>query len=552
MDNARLIAAIVLSMLVFVVWDYFFVGKQNVEQPKKTTPSEQQVAKAPELTAAEQAGVSVAAPSQPPGLQTLQPARSITVNTPLYSVKISERGAEFKSFVLKQYRQSLASDSPLYEMIPPEMQGGTVRLGFAGKSVEGLKGAVFKTNLEPDSVDVGAGPREVAFSWRSPQGFVVEKKFVFSPESYMIGLSVTLTNGSSQTVRDKLFLSLLKPEIEGGSRMGFEGPSALINNKAEEVKVKKIKKKNVYDGQLTWIAIQDRYFMSAIMPEQALEASMRLFLHENDLLENQYVHPELVIDPGSRHIFKYNLFFGPKSLDILKKLDYDLDKAVNFGWFDFLAKPFVWIMDFLYKNFVANYGVAIIILTILSKIVLWPLGNISYKSMAEMKKIQPEIAKLKEKYGDDKKKMNEEMMHLYKAYKVNPLGGCLPMLVQIPVFFALYRMLYGAIELRHAPFFGWITDLSAPDRLLSFDVAIPFMEPPYGIPVLTIIMGATQLIQQKMSPPPGDPAQAKMMMLMPLVFTVIFINFSSGLVLYWLVNNILSIAQQYYVSKKHA
>ncbi|NQT70057.1 MAG: membrane protein insertase YidC [Desulfobacteraceae bacterium] len=552
MDNARLVAAIVLSMLVWVGWSYFFVEEQKVEPPKKTTQGEQSVAKAPALPATEQTVAPGAAPPQAAGLQTLQPARSITVNTPLYSVKISERGAEFKSFILKNYRQSLGSDAPLYEMIPPGMQGGTVRLGFAGQSVEGLKGAVFKTNLESDSVDVSAGSKEVAFSWRSPSGFVVEKKFLFSPETYMIGLNVTLTNGSSQTVRDKLFLSLLKPADEKGSRMGFEGPSALINNKAEEVKIKKIKKQSVYDGKLTWIAIQDRYFMAAIIPDQAVEASMHLFLHANDLLENQYVHPELVIDPGSRHTFKHNLFLGPKSLKVLKKLDYNLDKAVNFGWFDFMAKPFVWIMDFLYEHFIANYGVAIIILTILSKIVLWPLGNISYKSMAEMKKIQPEIAKLKEKHGDDKKKMNEEMMHLYKAYKVNPLGGCLPMLVQIPVFFALYRMLYGAIELRHAPFFGWITDLSAPDRLFRFDVTIPFMEPPYGIPVLTIIMGATQLIQQKMSPPPGDPAQAKMMMLMPLVFTVIFINFSSGLVLYWLINNILSIAQQYYVSKKRA
>jgi YidC/Oxa1 family membrane protein insertase len=552
MENARLFAAIVLSMLVFVVWNHFFVGKQEVEQPQKTSPAEQPVAKAPELPATEQGVVPAAASPQVPGLQALQPARSITVNTPLYSVKISERGAEFKSFVLKNYRQSLGSDSPLYEMIPPGMQGGTIRLGFAGRSVEGLQGAVFTTDLESESVDIGHGSKEVAFSWRSPQGVVVEKKFVFSPETYMIGLNVTITNGSSQTVRDKLFLSLLKPVDEKGSRMGFEGPSALINNKVEEVKVKKIKKQSVYDGKLTWVSIQNRYFMSAIMPDQAGEASMRLFLHANDLLENQYVHPELVIDPGSRHTFKYNLFLGPKSLKLLKKLDYNLDKAVNFGWFDFLAKPLVWIMDFLYEHFIANYGISIIILTILSKIVLWPLGNISYKSMAEMKKIQPEIAKLKEKYGDDKKKMNEEMMHLYKAYKVNPLGGCLPMLVQIPVFFALYRMLYGAIELRHAPFFGWITDLSAPDRLLRFDVAIPLMEPPYGIPVLTIIMGATQLIQQKMSPPPGDPAQAKMMMLMPLVFTVIFINFSSGLVLYWLVNNVLSIAQQYYVSKKSA
>jgi YidC/Oxa1 family membrane protein insertase len=236
---------------------------------------------------------------------------------------------------------------------------------------------------------------------------------------------------------------------------------------------------------------------------------------------------------------------------ILKQLDYDLDKAVNFGWFDFIAKPCVWLMNFLYK-FIPNYGVAIIILTLLIKIVLWPLGNKSYKSMNEMKKLQPLMAEIREKHKHDKKKMNEEIMGLYKVYKINPMGGCLPMVAQIPVFFALYRMLYEAIELRHAPFVGWINDLSAPDRLFRFDFNIPFMQPPYGIPVLTIIMGASMLLQQKMTPSPGDPAQAKMMMLMPIVFTFIFINFSSGLVLYWLVNNIFSMTQQYYIIKKNA
>ena len=172
--------------------------------------------------------------------------------------------------------------------------------------------------------------------------------------------------------------------------------------------------------------------------------------------------------------------------------------------------------------------------------------------MNEMKRIQPLMAEIREKYKNDKKKMNEEVMALYRTYKVNPMGGCFPMLLQIPVFFALYRMLYEAIELRHAPFFGWINDLSAPDRLFHFSFHIPMMEPPYGIPVLTIVMGGTMFLQQKMSPPPGDPTQAKMMMLMPIVFTFIFINFSSGLVLYWLVNNILSIGQQYYVQKKNA
>jgi YidC/Oxa1 family membrane protein insertase len=169
-----------------------------------------------------------------------------------------------------------------------------------------------------------------------------------------------------------------------------------------------------------------------------------------------------------------------------------------------------------------------------------------------MKKLQPLMTELREKYKNNKQKMNQEIMGLYKTYKVNPLGGCLPMVVQIPIFFALYRMLYEAIELRHAPFFGWINDLAAPDRLFNFDFSIPFMQPPYGIPVLTIIMGGTMFLQQKMSPPMGDPSQAKIMMFMPIIFTVIFINFSSGLVLYWLVNNILSISQQYYIQKKYA
>jgi YidC/Oxa1 family membrane protein insertase len=227
-----------------------------------------------------------------------------------------------------------------------------------------------------------------------------------------------------------------------------------------------------------------------------------------------------------------------------------LDRAINFGMFTFLAKPCLMLMNWLY-GLIPNYGVAIIILTIMIKVVLWPLGNKSYKSMNEMKKLQPLMTELREKYKNDKKKMNQELMSLYRTYKINPMGGCLPMLVQIPVFIALYRMLYEAIELRHAPFIGWINDLSAPDRLFRFGFEVPLMEPPYGIPVLTLIMGATMLLQQKMTPPMGDPTQAKIMMFMPLIFTVIFINFSSGLVLYWLVNNVLSIAQQYYIIKKY-
>jgi len=326
----------------------------------------------------------------------------------------------------------------------------------------------------------------------------------------------------------------------------------LINEKLEEIKIKDIAEKNTYTGKLNWVAVQDRYFMMSVIPDQVeAEASMRLFLKEDNLLEAQYLNPAGDIRPGTQHTYQYSLFFGPKSMKILKKAGHDLGKALNFGWFTVLAKPCVWLMNRLY-SVIPNYGIAIIILTLLIKIVLWPLGSKSYKSMSEMKKIQPLMKEIREKHKNDKKKMNEEVMGLYRTYKINPLGGCLPMVVQLPVFFALYRMLYQAIELRHAPFFLWIDDLSAPDRLFHFSFSIPFMEPPYGIPVLTIIMGATMLLQQKMSPPMGDPTQAKMMMFMPLIFTFIFINFSSGLVLYWLVNNVLSIAQQYYIQKKFA
>ena len=561
MEQTRLLIAIALSFLIFMLWSYFFPGKKEVPKPEQATKAEQQIEeetyiKEKEPVIATTPPLSKEIPSKP-----IQPSRTITVNSSLYKAQIAERGAVFKSFVLKEYRESLDADSLLFEMISPDISARTVKLGFAGNSIRGLDDAVFSANLKSDSVNIDDKSQDILFSWTSPEGIVVEKNFLFSPETYMIDFNVTIKNGSNKTIQDNLTLTLVQTahgkktgstKSSSAGRYGFEGPSALINNELEQIKTKKIKDKNVYTGKLKWIAVQDQYFMSAIIPDEPVEASMRLYMNENKVLQNQYVQPVSVINSGTQHVFKYRIFIGPKSLKRLSKLDCDLVKAVDFGWFDVLAKPCVWIMNFLYDHFIPNYGVAIIILTLFTKIILWPLGSKSYKSMNEMKKIQPLMAEMREKYKGDKKKMNEEVMRLYKTYKVNPLGGCLPMVVQIPVFFALYRMLYGAIELRHAPFFLWINDLSAPDRLFSFDISIPFMQPPYGIPVLTIIMGATMFLQQKMSPPMGDPSQARMMKFMPIAFTVIFINFSSGLVLYWLVNNMISIAQQYYIQKKNA
>ncbi len=557
MDQARLLIAIVLSVVVFLVWQLLFVDQQPTQRPAqdpqqsatKAEPAQQEKPYTPETGVAEidRSGIAetpVTVPARVPQM--------ITVDTPLYRVKLSEKGAGVTSFILKDYREKVREDSPLKELLPQDNPIETVLTGFVGKSLAGLDNAVFSNNVNADTVQIERETRAITYSWKSERGVVVEKTYKFAPDSYLIGLDIVIKNGSPQGIQDKLFIALTGAAPSDNRIYGFEGPSALIDKNLEEVDVKDIKDKSTYSGTIKWVALQDRYFMMSVIPETVGSASMRLFTRDPNLLEAQYVLPDGTIGPGTQHSYQFSLFFGPKSMQVLGDAGHDLKIALDFGMFDFLAKPCVWIMNKLY-SVIPNYGIAIIILTVLIKIILWPLGSKSYKSMSEMKKIQPLMKEIREKYKDDKKKMNEEVMSLYRTYKINPLGGCLPMVVQLPVFFALYRMLYQAIELRHAPFFLWIDDLSAPDRLFRFDIAhIPFMEPPYGIPVLTIIMGATMLLQQKMSPPMGDPTQAKIMMFMPIIFTVIFINFSAGLVLYWLINNILSIAQQYYIQKKFA
>jgi YidC/Oxa1 family membrane protein insertase len=556
MDQARVFIAIALSFLIFLAWDFFFSSKTPPEKPQQSTEEVQKVEEkiAAEKPYVKEAEVQTAVAPQAVGdpVQAQKTARTISVQAPFYSAKITEQGAAFSSLVLNEYKEFVDNDSPLKELVPTEVSPGTVTLGFHNQSLLGLEQAVFTSDFRGETLEVSDKPADLKFTWVSQDGVVVEKKYHFEPESYLIGLSVTLKNGSTRTIQDRLYLSLLKTLKSDKSVYGFTGPSALINGKLEQIDIDDIEDKDTFDGDISWIAIQDRYFMSSIIPKEPIAASMRLALEDEKFIINSYLQPQTTFHPGTQQTFDFDLFQGPKSMKLLRSYNNNLDKAINFGMFDILAKPCLWLMNFIYENLIPNYGIAIIILTLITKGLLWPLGTKSYKSMSQMKKMQPLIQELKEKHKDDRKKMNEATMSLYRTYKINPLGGCLPMVVQIPVFFALYRMLYEAIELRHAPFLLWINDLSAPDRLFNFNFSIPFMQPPYGIPVLTLIMGASMLLQQKMSPPMGDSTQAKMMMLMPIVFTFIFINFSSGLVLYWLINNIFSMGQQYYISKKYA
>jgi YidC/Oxa1 family membrane protein insertase len=545
MDQMRLLVALVLSFLVFMLWNVFF-GQETKPRP---TPQLQQEARVEEKA---QPKAAVAQPeAAPPAVaktEPQRPARQLTVETPLYKVGLTENGASINSFVLKRYHVGVSPDSPLQDLLPENGALNALFVGMGGVAA-GLEDAVFQAKLNGDQLSLTDGSREVVFAYTSPNGVQVEKVYRFSADSYLIGFEVRVANLTDKPIKDSLVVGVRNTLAAKKSSYVFEGPAALVDRSLQQVEFDDIAKKGNLSGNVRWMSIESRYFMLGLIPLKEQPAAVRISAQPNHVVESRYIEPEQTLAPGANEVYPFELFFGPKSLTLLRAAGHDLDKAIDFGFFDLLAKPCLWVLNYIY-SVIPNYGMAIIILTILTKVLLWPLGTKSYKSMSQMKKMQPLIQEVREKYKDDRKKMNEAVMGLHKTYGINPLGGCLPLVVQIPFFFALYRMLDSAIELRHAPFLLWINDLSAPDRLFHFDFSIPFMDPPYGIPVLTLIMGATMLLQQKMTPATGDPTQAKMMMLMPVVFTFIFINFSAGLVLYWLVNNVLSIGQQYYTQKK--
>ncbi|MCP3901951.1 MAG: membrane protein insertase YidC [Desulfobacteraceae bacterium] len=563
-DEKRLLLAIILSVVVLVGWNFLYVQPQAKKNAQNTKTTEQQSDPSQSPTNQNQSNTKVSdyqpvkeknttftdVASNTQDLK-MDDFRTISIATPLYNISLSEYGASVTSFTLNNYNETNKKDSPIKELVPKEVVSGLFRLSLKGKSIPSFESAVFKANISQDKTVLKSGTKSISFTWTSEEGIIFEKLLTFHSDSYLIGCDVIIKNGAPMPLNDALGISVagfLDKAAEKAARFTFSGPIGLVNEELQEVKKKKIEDKDTYMGNIFWTGYTTRYFMSCIIPEKPVDGEFKV-TNSNDVLTSTLYHPMERIDPGKMQKIPLSFFMGPKSLTILQQANKSLTKAVNFGWFTLLAKPLLVTMNYIYKVF-PNYGVAIILLTVLIKILLWPLGTKSYKSMNEMKKVQPLMAEIREKYKDDKTKMNQEVMALYKTYKVNPVGGCLPMLAQMPIFFALYRMLYQAIELRHAPFVGWIQDLSAPDRLFHFGFSVPFMQEPYGLPILTIIMGATFFLQQKMTPTSGDPTQAKMMLLMPIFMTVIFINFPAGLVLYFFANNLISMGQQLYIQKK--
>jgi len=552
--DKRTILAFILSFVILVGWSLFFGPKQEQAPVQKEVPADQLGEQVPESrkTVPPPLPATDSGQEETPGHAIhAEDEKEIKIDTPLYTAVFSNAGPALRSFKLKQYRLTTDPASPLIDLVSLKKDmGDALRIAFDNHSAPENGATIFQVDQDTVLLGPGASPQDIVFKGRTQNDLSIVQTFRFYPDQYRIDLNVEVANRSGSPV-EGVFRGSLKalPPDDKGGYYAYVGFAALLNTKLEEVEVKDPSDEETLRGTLGWVAYEDTYFMTAIVPDVPSEGMFTGRHLSSGIQEGTYVQPQISIPPSEVKSSRYALYLGPRDLGILKDFGKNLDRAINFGWTDIIAKPLLYVLRF-FNTYIHNYGLSIILLTVLVKILFWPLTHKSYKSMKEMQKLQPRMAKLREKYKGDKQKLNQEMMALYKTYKVNPMGGCLPMIIQIPVFFALFRVLGGCIELRHAPFALWINDLSAPDRLFHFPFQIPFMTPPYGIPVLTLLMGASMFIQQKMTPTPGDPAQAKIMMFLPIIFTFMFINFPSGLVLYWLVNNVLSIGQQYRIHKK--
>ena len=550
--------AIVLAFFILLGYQYLFV-KPEAEQPVvEKTVAEQPAAKEAEsgqpqsVPAVSASAENQAEPQQPmkfeqPANLPGQEGRDIVVETNSYTAVISETGGGIKSFKLNHFNETAEPDSERKELITTESFTELPLYFSWGVGPGRAQVPTFNSDRETLKVEKGEN-QSLTMTAQMTSGLQITKRLVFDPDTYLIKVSFDIYNFSETPLKGSPYMSLTNnPFGSNAMRYIFSGPAALVDGKLEQVKPKDLEEKGkTLKGNIAWAAFEGTYFMTGVIPEKNDGVSLKLSA-EDEKINTLLIGKEEVI-PAKGHLqYNYQAYFGPKKMADLKVAGHQLERVVNFGWFDVLAKPALYILNYFYK-YIGNYGVAIILVTVLIKLLFWPIAQKGLKSMKNMQKIQPKMAKLKEKYKDDKTRLNEEMMGLYKTYKVNPLGGCLPMVLQIPVFFALYRVLLQAIELRHAPFMLWITDLSAPDRLM-IGIDIPMLG---GIPVLTLLMGASMFLQQKMTPSSPDPTQAKIMMFLPVIFTFMFLNFASGLVLYWLVNNLLSIAQQYIINRQTA
>ena len=543
--------AVAISIAILLVYYEVLLPRLYPAPPKSSPPlgapaerAERDPARDPEIPELEPlpelapAAIEAAAPA----IAALADAPEVTIETDLYTAVFTAAGGRLRSLTLKAYSTSNAPGSPPLEMVVPG-SGGRLPMGLElrGEQMVSDDGVLYE--IRGDSRRL-SGEEEASLSlfWRA-SGITVEKRLRFRGDSYPFFLDVVPQEVPAGTVEIGLsWLKGISADDESGGLAGvFQGVVAVVDGKLVHKAFSDLDKGEVLTGDVGWAAYGSTYFISAVIPENG--ENTRLWMR----VQNQTAETRVLSRTSGSTPVSFELYVGPKETEALEGAGHGLQKAVDYGYFAFIAVPMLQVLRFLHYV-TGNWGVAIVLLTLGIKILFIPLTQKSFKSMREMQKLQPQMQKLREKLKDTPEQMNKEIMELYRRHKVNPLSGCLPMVLQIPVFIGLYNALLNAIELRHAPFMLWINDLSVPDRLGS--LPIPFVEPP-GIPVLTVIMGASMLVQQWMTPAMGDPMQQRMMMIMPLIFTVMFVNFPAGLVLYWLVNNVLTIAQQYVMMRKN-
>lgn len=549
MDSKALLA-IVLSVLLFFVWRFYFAPQQFPTQQQQQSVT---TTTTPAPAAPPQAALA------PPAVPRVDLATQKTwsIGDQLYKMKIIAQGARESSFELLKFKQTLSPHSPPIQLVQDTSYLPLDVQLVSHKDLD-LSALDYSTSAPADEqIQQGVASKSVSFHAEVPGKIRITKVFTVKPDSYGINMEVRIRNLSKATFSDRMGISFYFKPYTTGEKYNPSRLTYYAGGANHDVSPKSFDKPGVIPPSIDWLAYQDNYFIQAIVPPasggyQLIPSELSGGTPDNEITRVVYLTNDFALAPNEAKTFNVELYNGPKQIPALKLADHNLEASVDYGWFSIIAKPLVVVLRWFY-SFTGNYGVAIILLTLGIKLIFWPLTHKSYTSMQKMKKVQPKIQQIREKYKDDREKLNQELMQIYKTYKVNPLGGCLPMALQIPVFFALYRMLEGTVELRHKPFMLWINDLTAPDRLhVGFSVNLPFVGNLDGIPVLTILMGITMFFQQKMTPTGGDPMQEKIMLIMPVMFTFFFLNFPSGLVLYWFVNNVLSIAQQYWINRHAA
>lgn len=546
--NAIVATVLVIFILLGYQWYISRFEAPVQEAPRATAPSPSE--QKPIATPAPQTPPSIAKPSTQqktytPTAQLNLPVKDVIVETPLVRAVFSTAGARVTSWQLKKYKLDSGALVDLVADPSGKAALGALSLWMNSEPLEGT----FEVDKQQLDLTQPGASGTLTFRKVTTTGLQIQKQLTFHSDRYDVEIEVAVRNVAGEPVS-------VQPRIAWGPGLRHEQathastiqpPTLWVDGNRVQEDLTKLTGEKVLDGKLSWVALQDTYFAAAFLPK---ETDLRAFVAkaQKDQGIVGLVGPKQSLPPGGDLALKARVFAGPRDLDVLKAVGQDLDQLIDLGWFDFLARPALWLLKFLY-HYTGNYGIAIILVTVLQKIAFHPLTHKSMKSMQAMQAVQPKVQAIQERYKNNPQKKQEEMMALYRKHGVNPMGGCLPMLAQIPIFIALYNALSSSVEMWQAHFL-WIRDLTQPDSLFT---ATLWGGHAISANLLALLMGVSMWVQQKMSPTTGDPRQAQMMLwMMPIIFTFMFWSFPSGLVLYWLVNNILQIGQQWLINRKPA